>query len=1048
MAPALDRGDDGSAEPHARTPARRYAQFRDRQSHPELTSFRALYDFEFDDFQVQACSALNEGNGVLVAAPTGSGKTVVGEFAVHLALERGLKCFYTTPIKALSNQKYADLVRRYDSRTVGLLTGDNSVNGEAPIVVMTTEVLRNMLYAGSATLKGLGYVVLDEVHYLADRSRGAVWEEVIIHLPESVRVVALSATVSNAEEFGDWLDDLRGGVTVIVDEHRPVPLWQHMMAGNRLYDLFTDPAGTRVNPELMRLEQRDRGAQQQIPATGRSRPARGGRRGHPGGRSGRGRAGYAGGRSTYADGYAGRSGGGPSPGRARPPYRPEVVSRLDAAGLLPAIEFIFSRAGCDAAVQQCLAAGLRLTQPDEAVAITEFVERRAADLPDEDLAVLGYREWLTGLGRGIAAHHAGMLPTFKEVVEELFSAGLVRVVFATETLALGINMPARTVVIEKLDKWNGETHAELTPGEYTQLTGRAGRRGIDVEGHAVVLWQPGIDPQAVGGLAGTRTYPLNSSFRPSYNMAVNLTGQVGRDRAAALLESSFAQFQADRGVLDLTRQVRRNKEAMAELAEKMACDQGDFAEYAAMRRDLTDLEGDLSRRRAVARRTEAARSLEVLRRGDIIRVPGGRRAGMAVVLEPGPGSGRSQDARGGRPHNARGDGRARDTRGNGSSRAARGDGPAQGTRGSGHSPEAARLAALAGHGPLVLTANRQVKRLSLADFPVPVEAVDRIRIPASFSVRSPQHRRDLAASVRNRLAGRDIAGPQRVADWNDSAAADRPGSDGRTGGAGQAGPAGKDAGGAGLSSPDHQIADLRRRLRRHPSHGCPDREEHARYAERYARVKRETEALERKVASRSHVIARTFDRVCAVLENLGYLTGDAVTAEGRLLGGLYTELDLLAAECLRRGYWNGLDTQELTACVSALSFESRQIDDAAAPRLPSAKVRDVLGRMVRAWGQLDELEKEKGVSFLREPDLRFASAAYQWAGGARLEDVLESADLTPGDFVRAVKQLIDLLDQIAAAPVPGTAGRDLRATARAAISTIRRGVIAYTAVTD
>ena len=1059
MAPALDRGDDGSAEPHARTPAQRYAQFRDRQPHPELTSFRALYDFEFDDFQVQACTALNEGNGVLVAAPTGSGKTVVGEFAVHLALERGLKCFYTTPIKALSNQKYADLVRRYDSRTVGLLTGDNSVNGEAPIVVMTTEVLRNMLYAGSATLKGLGYVVLDEVHYLADRSRGAVWEEVIIHLPESVRVVALSATVSNAEEFGDWLDDLRGGVTVIVDEHRPVPLWQHMMAGNRLYDLFTDPAGTRVNPELMRLEQRDRGAQQQVPVTGRSRPARGGRRGHPGGRSGRGRAGYAGGRSKYADGYVGgqgkyagkdvgRSGGGPSPGRARPPYRPEVVSRLDAAGLLPAIEFIFSRAGCDAAVQQCLAAGLRLTQPDEAVAITEFVERRAAEIPDEDLAVLGYREWLTGLQRGIAAHHAGMLPTFKEVVEELFSAGLVRVVFATETLALGINMPARTVVIEKLDKWNGETHAELTPGEYTQLTGRAGRRGIDVEGHAVVLWQPGIDPQAVGGLAGTRTYPLNSSFRPSYNMAVNLTGQVGRDRAAALLESSFAQFQADRGVLDLTRQVRRNKEAMAELAEKMACDQGDFGEYAAMRRDLSDLEGDLSRRRAVARRTEAARSLEVLRRGDIIRVPGGRRAGMAVVLEPGPGSGRSPDARGGRPHNARGNGRTQDSRGNGASQEARGNGRTQDSRGSGHSPEADRLATLAGHGPLVLTANRQVKRLSLADFPVPVEAVDRIRIPASFSVRSPQHRRDLAASVRNRLAGRDIAGPQRVADWNDSAARDRPGSDGRTGGAGQAGPAGKDAGGAGLSSPDHQIADLRRRLRRHPSHGCPDREEHARYAERYTRVKRETEALERKVASRSHVIARTFDRVCAVLENLGYLTGDAVTAEGRLLGGLYTELDLLAAECLRRGYWNGLDTQELTACVSALSFESRQTDDAAAPRLPSAKVRDVLGRMVRAWGQLDELEKEKGVSFLREPDLRFASAAYQWAGGARLEDVLESADLTPGDFVRAVKQLIDLLDQIAAAPVPGTAGGDLRATARAAIDTIRRGVIAYTAVTD
>jgi ATP-dependent RNA helicase HelY len=949
-------------------------EFRDRQAHPELASFRALYDFDFDDFQLQACAALNDGDGVLVAAPTGSGKTVIGEYAVHLALERGLKCFYTTPIKALSNQKYADLVRRYDSKTVGLLTGDNSVNGEAPIVVMTTEVLRNMLYAGSPTLKGLGFVVLDEVHYLADRSRGAVWEEVIIHLPESVALVALSATVSNAEEFGDWLDSVRGGVTVIVDEHRPVPLWQHMMVGTRMYDLFTDPAGTRVNPELVRMAQRDRWAQQQVAETGRSRPGRGGRRGHPGRQNG------------SAASSRGRS--GPRMVRGRPPYRPDVVARLDASGLLPAIEFIFSRAGCDAAVQQCLAAGLRLTQPDEVAAITEFVQQRTADLPDEDLNVLGYGEFLTGLQRGIAAHHAGMLPTFKEIVEELFSAGLVRVVFATETLALGINMPARTVVIEKLDKWNGETHAELTPGEYTQLTGRAGRRGIDVEGHAVVLWQPGTDPDAVAGLAGTRTYPLNSSFRPSYNMAVNLTGRVGRAKAATLLESSFAQFQADRGVVGLARQTRRNQDQMAELTAKMACDQGDFAQYADLRRQLSELETGLSRSKAAARRAEAARSLETLRRGDIIRIPGGRRAGMAVVLEPGP-------------------------RGHGANLA-----PATG----GFGGDRARMAAMAGQGPLVLTANRQVKRLSLADFPVPVEAVDRIKIPGSFSVRSPQHRRDLAATMRNRLDGRDIGGPRRAADWDDDRSAQTEG--------------------------QQEVAALRRRLRQHPSHGCPDREEHARHAERYLRLKRETEALERKVASRSHVIARTFDRVCAVLESLGYLTGDTVTPEGRMLGGLYSELDLLAAECLRRGYWDGLDTQELTACVSALSFESRQADEAARPRLPSSKVRDVLSRMVRTWGQLDELEKENHVSFLREPDLGFAEAAYQWAGGARLDEVLSDSDLTPGDFVRSVKQLIDLLDQIAAAPRSGQASQHVAETARAAIDAIRRGVVAYTAVAD
>src|SRR5690606_28915232 len=306
---------------------------------------------------------------------------------------------------------------------------------EAPVVVMTTEVLRNMLYAGSSTLSGLAYVVMDEVHYLADRFRGAVWEEVIIHLPESVRLVALSATVSNAEEFGEWLGEVRGDTTVIVDEHRPVPLWQHMLVGNRLYDLFvTGRDGVqRVNPALLRIS-RDEARRAQL----------------------RGKRGYA------------------RPGRLRPPSRPEVIERLDAAGLLPAITFIFSRAGCDAAVMQCRYAGIRLTTDEEREEIRRIADERTAFLPEEDLAVLGYLEWRECLERGIAAHHAGLRPTFKEIVEELFTKGLVKAVFATETLALGINMPARSVVIEKLDKWNGETHADLTPGEYTQLIGRAG----------------------------------------------------------------------------------------------------------------------------------------------------------------------------------------------------------------------------------------------------------------------------------------------------------------------------------------------------------------------------------------------------------------------------------------------------------------------------------------------------------------------------------------------------------------------------------------------
>src|SRR5690349_2297149 len=490
------------------TPAERYAAFRDRKTDPELAGFRALYDFDFDPFQVEACGALSAGRGVLVAAPTGSGKTVVGEFAVHLALAQGRKCFYTTPIKALSNQKFHDLVQRYGAARVGLLTGDNSINGDAAVVVMTTEVLRNMLYAGSDTLTGLSYVVMDEVHYLADRFRGAVWEEVIIHLPASVTLVSLSATVSNAEEFADWLVTVRGHTEVVVSEHRPVPLWQHMLVGKRMFDLFHDAEAAQkhdVHPELLRYT---RELARRVEGDSR---ARGGR-----------------GRGRYN------------------PARPEIIERLDREGLLPAIHFIFSRAGCDAAVQQCLHAGLRLTSPDERGEIRAIVEERTGHIPHEDLQVLGYWEWLDGLERGLAAHHAGMLPAFKEVVEELFVRGLVKAVFATETLALGINMPARCVVLERLVKYNGEAHVDLTPGEYTQLTGRAGRRGIDVEGHAVVVWQPGVDPEHVAGLASTRTYPLRSSFRADYNMTINLVERLGIEQGRELLEQSFGQFQADR----------------------------------------------------------------------------------------------------------------------------------------------------------------------------------------------------------------------------------------------------------------------------------------------------------------------------------------------------------------------------------------------------------------------------------------------------------------------------------------------------------------------
>ncbi|MBW9093886.1 DEAD/DEAH box helicase [Microbacterium jejuense] len=585
-------------------PAERYARASDAarldRSHPLTAAFAASQPFELDPFQVEGCRALEEGRSVLVAAPTGAGKTIVGEFAVHLAMrEPGDKAFYTTPMKALSNQKFRELQDVYGPDEVGLLTGDTNINGNARVVVMTTEVLRNMLYADSPALRGLRYVVMDEVHYLADRFRGAVWEEVIIHLAPSVKLVSLSATVSNAEEFGDWLDTVRGDTEVIVSETRPVPLEQHVLVRGDLLPLFDDRAGVataQVNQELMRIRSFKGSNFDNNRRVQASNSAR--------------HAGYEASRRR------------PNRGMKRPVRsanvqrierldRPEVVELLRRANLLPAIFFIFSRAGCDAAVQQVRRSGVRLTNPDERREIREVIEERTRTLQEEDLAVLGFWEWRDNLERGVASHHAGLLPAFKEVVEELFQRKLVKVVFATETLALGINMPARTVVLEKLEKFNGEARVAITSGEYTQLTGRAGRRGIDVEGHAVIQWTEGLDPQAVAALASRRTYPLNSSFRPTYNMAVNLIDQFGRAKAREILESSFAQFQADRAVVGIARQVREQEESLAGYAKAMSCDRGDFAEYSRIRRELSDLEKTNRKDAGASRRTRDERQRHI-----------------------------------------------------------------------------------------------------------------------------------------------------------------------------------------------------------------------------------------------------------------------------------------------------------------------------------------------------------------------------------------------------------------------------------------------------
>ena len=815
------------------SPAERYEAARALRRHPLTAAFADAQRFSLDPFQVDACQALEEGRSVLVAAPTGAGKTIVGEFAMHLAMrEAGAKAFYTTPMKALSNQKFRELVDVYGPDEVGLLTGDTNINGNARIVVMTTEVLRNMLYADSPALRGLQYVVMDEVHYLADRFRGAVWEEVIIHLDRSVRMVALSATVSNAEEFGDWLDTVRGDTAVVVSEIRPVPLEQHVLVRGDLLPLFDDRAGAataQVNQELTRL----RSPQGQRYESNR--------RAH-GHRSG--------GRDEHRPARGKRPVRAASLPRIERMDRPDVVGLLGRANLLPAIFFIFSRVGCDAAVQQVRRSGLRLTTPEERDEIRAIVERRTHALAQEDLAVLGFWEWRDNLERGVASHHAGLLPAFKEVVEELFQRKLVKAVFATETLALGINMPARTVVLEKLEKFNGEARVAITSGEYTQLTGRAGRRGIDVEGHAVIQWTEGLDPQAVAALASRRTYPLNSSFRPTYNMAVNLIDRFGRDRAREVLESSFAQFQADRSVVGLARQVKEKEQTLEGYARSMTCDRGDFAEYSGIRRELSDLE---------------------------------------------------------------------------------------------------------------------------------------------------------------KLNRNDRTAPARI-----------------------------------RSRRQNELADLRRRMQRHPCHGCPDREHHARWAERYWRLRRDVQKLRQQIDTRTGTVARVFDRVVDVLTALDYVEVDAagatsLTQAGATMRRIYGERDLLVAEALRRGLWRDLDPAGLAALACSLVYEPRREGDGPGEYgLPRGAFRTALTQTQELWAVLDDLERDHRLPGTEPIATGLAKAMHSWARGVMLDRVLVEADLAAGDFVRWTKQTIDLLDQLSLVAEP-----ELARTARAALDAVRRGIVAY-----
>jgi superfamily II RNA helicase len=474
-------------------------------------NLKRLFPFELDDFQKQAIAALNESRSVVVCAPTGSGKTLIGEYAIHRALERGKRVFYTTPLKALSNQKLRDFRDRFGFEQVGLLTGDVSVNRDAPVVVMTTEIFRNMLYGTpigevGVSLTHVEAVVLDECHYMNDRQRGTVWEESVIYCPPEVQLVALSATVANSDQLTDWIDRVHGPTELIYSDFRPVPLRFHFCNPKGLFPLLNrDQKG--INPGLKR-KGKQRGRQD-------------------------------------------------SPGLAY------VVSQLQQRDMLPAIYFIFSRKGCDAAVNELQ--HMSLVNETEIQQLKTQIDQFLNRNPEA-----GRSGQVEPLYRGIAAHHAGILPAWKGLVEELFQQGLIKVVFATETLAAGINMPARTTVISSLSKRTDRGHRLLNASEFLQMAGRAGRRGMDELGHVVTVQTRFEGASEAAYLATSGADPLISQFTPSYGMVLNLLQTHTLEEAKELVERSFGQYLA-------TLHLKPQQQAIADLSAELAHHQAQLA---------------------------------------------------------------------------------------------------------------------------------------------------------------------------------------------------------------------------------------------------------------------------------------------------------------------------------------------------------------------------------------------------------------------------------------------------------------------------------------
>ncbi len=897
-----------------------------------LEAFRARYPFPLDAFQEAAIADLARDESVLVAAPTGTGKTVVAEFGVFRAHARGWRVIYTTPIKALSNQKFRDLREQYGD-SVGLLTGDIVENREGSILVMTTEVLRNMLLQTPSELWGVGCIIFDEIHYLADKERGTTWEESIIMCPPEIQLACLSATISNAEEVAAWISRTHGPIHLVTHSERAVPLSYFYFLDGELV-LVIDAAGTQVAD---------------FPNVG--------------GEVRRRTRNWGGAGSAEDD----------TPPRERPEPTPrEVVESLERRAMLPAIYFLFSRRDCEAAAD--LSAMMRLRtvhDPATRARIEGVLATFLARLSPEDRALEQVRTILYLARRGLGFHHAGLLPILKQLVEELFSQGLMRVVFATDTLALGINMPARTVVVGRMSKWDGVSRRPLLPNEFQQMAGRAGRRGIDPQGYVVVPYSPWVTFDDALGIATGPLLPVESAFTVRYNTILNLWNPPAGDRVLAVMRHSLLQFQQSRRVLELEEGIAEWDRAIAEvpLGCLIGLPAGEdlLSEYEALGRAVQtgrDRVRKLAagRDRLAARRTVvpwARPDRETLRRllrvypvGGVVHLEG---RGWAVYLGPRPGS-----------------------------------------------------AGLFWLGDRV----HLIGQYSAIDYVPPEHPT--VRLPADLSAVADQGiaapadeagvpvSQEARAWMREQLAGIDLPDLEQ---WilthqaTQSAELD----------------AQLEQFATQLTEAEEYVRRVAAEERGHACATCPVRKQHRHNRRERGRLeggREEARAyLEERRRYEDTRLQMLLDGLVAVLQRFYYLTGEGEkTAKATQLMDIFDTNALLISESLEAGYLDDLAPSDLAEVFSWFAYD-RDIEFRNHNLLP--------GNLVQLRRRLDELQREIFMAE-RRYDL-FLTPGYNpyfygivrtWCRGASMADILSKVELSEGDIVMAMTKTLDIMRQV------------------------------------